>query len=38
MRCQKKKQFDYLRPKRTITWTVDRMFDVPEKEINFGGW
>ena len=35
---KKKKQFDYLRPKGTITWAVDRMFDVPEVEINFDGW
>ena len=24
------KQFDYLRPEGTITYTVDRMYDVPE--------
>ena len=31
------KQFDYLRPEGTITHTVNRMYDVPEIEINFDG-
>lgn len=29
------KQFDYFRPKGIITYTIDRMFDVLEVEINF---
>ena len=32
------KRFDYLRPNGTITYTIDRMYDVPEIEINFDGW
>ena len=32
------KQFDFLRPNRTVTYTADRIYDVPEKEINFDGW
>ena len=31
------KQFDYLRPEGTITYTVNRMYDVPKIEINFDG-
>ena len=31
-------QFDYLRPEGTITYTIDRMYDVPEIEINLNGW
>ena len=31
-------QFDYLGPEGTITYTIDRMYDVPEIEINFNGW
>ena len=34
----KGKQFDYLRPERRIIYTVDRMCDVPQTEINFDGW
>ena len=34
----KGKQFDYLRPKGRIIYTVDRMCDVPQTEINFDGW
>ena len=34
----KVKQFDYLRPKGTITYTVIRMYDVLEVEINFNNW
>ena len=34
----KGKQFDYLRPEGTITYTVDRMYDVSEVEINFDSW
>ena len=34
----KGKQFDHLRPEGVITYTVDRMYDVPEKKINFDGW
>ena len=34
----KGKQFDHLRPGRVITYTVDRMYDVPEVKINFDGW
>ena len=34
----KGKQFNYLRPNGTITYTVDRMCDFPEIEINFDGW
>ena len=34
----KGKQFDYLRSKGKITYTVNRMYDVPEIEINFNGW
>lgn len=29
------KQFDYFRPEGIITYTIDRMFDVLEVEINF---
>ena len=32
------KQFDYLRSERRIIYTVDRMCDVPQTEINFDGW
>lgn len=28
-------QFDYFRPEGIITYTIDRMFDVFEVEINF---
>ena len=34
----KGKQFDYLRSKGKITYTVNRMYDVPEIEINFNDW
>ena len=34
LRCQ----FDCLRSKGTITYTVDRMYNVPEVKINFNGW
>ena len=34
----KGKQFDHLRPEGVITYTVDRMYDVPEVKINFDGW
>ena len=34
----KGKQVGYLRPEGTITYTADRMNDVPEIEINFDGW
>ena len=37
MRCQSEKNV-YLRSAGTITYTVDRMYDVPEIEINFDGW
>ena len=33
----KGKRFDYLRSTETITYTVDRMYDVPEIEITFDG-
>ena len=33
----KGKQFDYLKSKWNITYTVSRMYDVPEIEINFNG-
>ena len=29
---------DHLRPEGLITYTVDRMYDVPEVKINFDGW
>ena len=29
---------DHLRPEGVITYTVDRMYDVPEVKINFDGW
>ena len=38
MRCQREKKNVYLRSAGTITYTVDRMYDVPEIEINFDGW
>ena len=38
MRHRKGKQFDHLRPEGVITYTVDRMYDVPEVKINFDGW
>ena len=31
-------QLEYLRPEGTITYTIDRMYDVPEIEINLNGW
>ena len=34
----KGKQFDHLRPEGVITYTVDRMYDVPEVKINCDGW
>ena len=34
----KGKQFDFLRPNRTITYTVERIYDAPEIEINFDCW
>ena len=34
----KGKRFGYLRPNGTITYTIDRMYDVPEIEIHFDGW
>ena len=32
------KRFDYLRANGTISYTIDRMYDVPEMETNFDGW
>ena len=32
------KRFDYLRANGTISYTIDRMYDVPEIETNFDGW
>ena len=32
------KNFYYLRPKGTITYTVDRTYNVPLIELNFDGW
>lgn len=34
----KRKQFDYFRFKGTITYTANRMYNVPEVEINFDDW
>ena len=34
----KGRKFDYLRPAVTITYVSDRMYNVPEIEINFDGW
>ena len=30
--------FDYLRPKGTITFTIDRIYNVPLIDIRFYGW
>ena len=32
------KRFDFLRPNRTITYNIHRMYDIPEIKINFDGW
>ena len=32
------KNFDYLRPKGTITYTIDRTYNVPLIQFNFDGW
>ena len=34
----KGRKFDYLRPANTITYAINRMYNVPEIEINFDGW
>ena len=35
---RKGKQFGYLKPNGTITYTIDRTYGVSEIEINFDGW
>ena len=30
--------FDYLRPKVTITYTIDRTYNIPLIELYFNGW
>ena len=32
------KDFDYLRPKGTITYSIDSTYNIPLIEINFDGW
>ena len=32
------KNFDYLRPRGTITYTIDRTYNVPLIQFNFDGW
>ena len=34
----KGKIFDYLRPEGTITYTIDRTYNIPMIEIQFNGW
>ena len=31
-------RFDFLRSEGTITYTIDRMYDVPKIKISFTGW
>ena len=31
-------EYNYLRPEGIIIYSLDRMYDVPEKEIDFNGW
>lgn len=33
----KGKEYDQLRPKETITYTIDRMYNVPEIQTDFNG-
>lgn len=35
---RKGREYNYLRPEGTITYSIDRMYDVPETEIDFNGW
>ena len=30
-------RFDFLRPEGTITYTIDRMYEIPKIKINFNG-
>ena len=32
------RRFDYLRPEGTVTYTVNRMYDVQKMKINFNRW
>ena len=32
------KNFDYLRPRRTIIYSIDSTYNIPLIEINFDGW
>ena len=34
----RRKRFDYLRANGTISYTIDRTYDVPEMETNFDDW
>ena len=31
-------EYNYLRPEGIIIYSLDRMYDVPDKEIDFNGW
>ena len=35
---RKGREYNYLRPEGTIMYSIDRMYDAPETEIDFNGW